>query len=248
MTTSVTSSIIASSHSKPTILVAIASSTRPQKLAPVKRIGAIPFALLPFTQTPISESAARTRASRKKPELGQTQTRNSKIASDSRTIKHRKQSECVSLFKRQIHDFPFSSGRSLHNVLLLTFSMMIPSGLFGCWRKSSTRLARSFVWSMSQLCFGSFPHTLPCVRVPSHDKRATQKIAARTITVDGKNLCAKLEIKIRSFSLESEKENEKCLCNKWRTGSSSAGFARTAERMQFASPWFWKPSLDGPHK
>lgn len=119
---------------------------------------AIPSALLPFEQTPISfrKCFFMEKEPRAKNKLGQT--RNSRNRSSSRTIKHRKKSECVSLFKRQIHDFPFSSALFTQCVVHFFDDDTFGFAVSACWKKK-LRPSMAFKWSMTQLYF-AFPHTL----------------------------------------------------------------------------------------
>lgn len=117
---------------------------------------AIPSTLLPCTRKRHSKLLRKPRQ-----ELGQMRLAKSHAEGSK---KRRKKSECVSLFKRQIHDFPFRSS-SLHPIVM--FTSMIPRN-----KKEPTGPA-SFVWSMTQLC-ASFA-LLTNV--------AIQKIAARMISL-----------------------------------------------------------------
>lgn len=188
---------------------------------------AIPSALLPFEQTPISfrKCFFMEKEPRAKNKLGQT--RNSRNRSSSRTIKHRKKSECVSLFKRQIHDFPFSSALFTQCVVHFFDDDTFGFAVSACWKKSSDR-----VWRSSDLwlnCISLF-HT----HSPLHRWRK-KKIAAQMITVD-QNLCAKLEIRSGMFKCFSS------AVNKHLVKVFYVGCARTIPsviEMQFSKPWFW---------
>lgn len=129
------------------------------------------------------------------------QMRNCKIKLSAQC---RKTSECVSLFKWQFHDFPFSSS-SLHRHNTMRCSHFDGDASAKRKNQHAERLSIAFMWSMSQLCLAFYTHHRCQFRL-----KKAQKIATRMIS---------LEIYVR---IRNQKWNFQCLacmkiscCRRW---------------------------------